>query len=118
MAHTYARYYVGAVQSETPAVKKHILQGKITLSTDGGDAYNRTTRLPITFHQLSNIERVLGLYSDAVANTGMVPFIASISGNIVTVGLLESGNAVGPLPEKVAEAHDQTYAIYITVIGV
>lgn len=118
MAHTYAYYYVGAIEAEIPPAKKHILQGKITLSTDVADAYSQTDRLTLTFPQVSNIERVLGLFADGVVNTGQVPFFASISGRSVVIGLLECANAIAPLAEKAEEVHDQKYSIYCTVVGV
>lgn len=118
MAHTYTYSYIGAVETEMVGVKKHILKGQITLSTDGGDAYSRTTRLVMTFTQITNITDVLALYSDVVANTGQIPVYASVSGNVLTIGLLESGNAIAPLPEKAEEAHDQAYHIYAIVAGI
>lgn len=118
MAHTYTYYYVGKIETEQLQVKKHLLLGRITLSTGGPDAYSRTTKLTLTFSQISNITDVLALYSDVVANTGQVPVFSSISGNVLTIGLLESGNAVAPLPEKAEEAHDQVYHIYALVAGI
>jgi len=119
MAHTYAYYNVGAMQTEQPQVKKHVLRGHITLSTDGGDAYSRTTRLVFTFSQISNITDVLALYFDVVANTGMVPAYSAVSGNILTVGVLESGpDVAGPLREKAEEAWEQEYSVYAVVAGI
>ncbi|MFH1486481.1 MAG: hypothetical protein ABIH46_10445 [Chloroflexota bacterium] len=119
MAHTYAYTYIGAIETEQPSVKKHILKGHITLSTDGGDAYSRTTRLVFTFSHISNIIDVLALYFDVVANTGMVPVYSAISGNTLTVGVLESGpDTAGPLREKAEEAWEQEYSVYAIVAGI
>lgn len=119
MAHTYAYTYVGAIETEQPQVKKHVLKGQITLSTEAGDAYSRTTRLVFTFAQIANITDVLALYFNVHTNTGMVPVYSAVSGNALTVAVLESGpDAAGPLREKAAEVWEYAYDVYAVVAGI
>jgi hypothetical protein len=117
MALTRTYYYVGAIQTEQPSVKKHVLRGTYAVETE--DSYSQDTRCTLTFAQISNITEVLGLFGDVVTNVGLVPVLVSVSGNVLTFALLESGPDVqGPLREKAEEAYDQDFTFYATVAGI
>lgn len=117
MAITRTYYYVGQIKTEQPQVKKHVVRGTYAITTV--DSYSRTTRCTLTFPQITNITDVLGLFGDVVGNTGHVPVLVSISGNVLTFALLECANAIAPLTEKTnAEVYDQDYTFYATVAGI
>ncbi|MFH1486482.1 MAG: hypothetical protein ABIH46_10450 [Chloroflexota bacterium] len=117
MALTRTYYYVGAVKTEQPQVKKHVLRGTYAVETE--DDYSQTTRCTLTFARISNITDVIGLYGDVVDNVGLVPVLVSISTNVLTFALLESGpDAQGPLREKAGEAYDKAFTFYAVVAGI
>lgn len=117
MAITRTYFYVGAIKTEQPQVKKHLLRGTYAITTD--DSYSQTTRCTLTFAQISNITDVIGLFGNVVDNIGLVPVYVSVSGNILTFALLESGpNIQGPLREKAEEEYDKAFTFYAAVAGI
>ena len=103
MAHAFSYSHVGKVETEQPGIWRHMIDCTITLAAD---AYSRTTRIEVDFGAyLALVSHAVPFSGAPVSNAGMVPVLASISGAVVTIGLLESGpDAQGPLREKAEEA--------------
>lgn len=117
MSITRTYYYVGSVETEQPQVKKHVLRGTYAITT--GDSYSQATRCTLTFAQISNITDVICMFGNVVVNVGLVPVLSSVSGNVLTLALLESGPTVqGPLREKAAEVYDQNFTFTAVVAGI
>lgn len=85
---------------------------------EAADLYDRDARPSLTFPHFSNVVGVLGIYGDLVANTGNPPVVVSISGNVVTFGVLEGAAAGTIFSEKTDdEAYGQIFTFYAVVAG-
>lgn len=105
--------YLGALKGAPGAY--HLGLGKYKILA--ADLYQRATKCVFTFAEFSKVE-VLGMHSDCIANTALVPSLASVSGNVVTVAILEGAADAVVFPEKTnAEAYGQDFSFYVLVAG-
>lgn len=84
-----------------------------------GDTYSQTTRVTLTFAGMSNIKGILGIVGFSPgANLGNPVVPVSISGNVVTLMVLETGASGAGLAEKTeGETYGATTSLRCTVYG-
>lgn len=107
--------YLGKIESEQAQVPRHLVQGEYTALS--GDGYSQAARPTLTFSQISNISKVVGLYMGN-ATSGWQPAVVSVSGNILTVKLFEGSGAGETLTEKPTENYGAAASICATVAGI
>lgn len=120
MAINRAYTYLGALQGPGMSAPYHVWEGRYTALT--GDTYLRATRITLTFAGLSRVSGVLGIsggLADDGSNLGNPVVLLSISTNVVTLMMLETGAGAGVgLAEKTnAEAYGDTLDLRVAVFG-